>query len=214
MWRGYYLAETLHVSLKKPVTPLPPHTLENPTFLLGRVPKNSLSHHRGSVALSPCRSPPRPAAGFMTQDERKKFESLHSDFNKYWVPCVWFTNLAAQARRDGRIRDDVALRLLMDVSGAGSAGGTAPRGGTPGENPSLSSLPGAERVPGQVQHAVPLRLDQHPAGVHAGGRPDPPKKGFMLALHPVPPAHSDAQELRADGERGTGGIAPRGGFGI
>ncbi|NXT90161.1 BEST4 protein, partial [Anhinga rufa] len=53
-------------------------------------------------------------AGFMTQDERKKFESLHSDFNKYWIPCVWFTNLAAQARQDGRIRDDVALRLLMD----------------------------------------------------------------------------------------------------
>ncbi|XP_010221386.1 PREDICTED: bestrophin-4 [Tinamus guttatus] len=53
-------------------------------------------------------------AGFMTQDERKKFESLHSDFNKYWVPCVWFTNLAAQARREGRVRDDVALRLLMD----------------------------------------------------------------------------------------------------
>ncbi|XP_048353059.1 bestrophin-4 [Sphaerodactylus townsendi] len=53
-------------------------------------------------------------AGFMTQDERKKFESLHSDFNKYWIPCVWFTNLAAQARRDGRVRDDVALRLLMD----------------------------------------------------------------------------------------------------
>ncbi|XP_063153915.1 bestrophin-4 isoform X3 [Candoia aspera] len=52
--------------------------------------------------------------GFMTQDERKKYESLHSDFNKYWIPCVWFTNLAAQARRDGRIRDDVALRLLMD----------------------------------------------------------------------------------------------------
>lgn len=52
----------------------------------------------------------------MTQDEHKKFESLHSDFNKYWIPCVWFTNLAAQARRDGRIRDDVALRLLMDVS--------------------------------------------------------------------------------------------------
>ncbi|KAM9239228.1 bestrophin-4 [Leptosomus discolor] len=53
-------------------------------------------------------------AGFMTQDEHKKFESLHSDFNKYWIPCVWFTNLAAQARQDGHIRDDVALRLLMD----------------------------------------------------------------------------------------------------
>ncbi|XP_020370807.2 bestrophin-4 isoform X1 [Rhincodon typus] len=53
-------------------------------------------------------------AGFMTRDELKKFESLYSDFNKYWIPCVWFTNLAAQARREGRIRDDVALRLLMD----------------------------------------------------------------------------------------------------
>ncbi|NWI28922.1 BEST4 protein, partial [Sula dactylatra] len=53
-------------------------------------------------------------AGFMTQDERKKFERLHSAFNKYWIPCVWFTNLAAQARQDGRIHDDVALHLLMD----------------------------------------------------------------------------------------------------
>ncbi|XP_019386866.1 PREDICTED: bestrophin-4 [Crocodylus porosus] len=66
-------------------------------------------------------------AGFMTQDERKKFESLHSDFNKYWVPCVWFTNLAAQARRDGRVRDDIALRLLLDVSrGTGGFGPLPP----------------------------------------------------------------------------------------
>ncbi|XP_037355528.1 bestrophin-4 [Talpa occidentalis] len=53
-------------------------------------------------------------AGFMSQAEKKKFESLKSDFNKYWVPCVWFTNLAAQARRDGRIRDDIALCLLLE----------------------------------------------------------------------------------------------------
>ncbi|OBS83241.1 hypothetical protein A6R68_22778 [Neotoma lepida] len=53
-------------------------------------------------------------AGFMSQEERKKFESLKSDFNKYWVPCVWFTNLAAQARRDGRIRDDIALGLILE----------------------------------------------------------------------------------------------------
>ncbi|XP_071983272.1 bestrophin-4 [Engystomops pustulosus] len=53
-------------------------------------------------------------AGFMTHEERKKFESLSSDFNKYWIPCVWFTNLAAQARRDGRVRDDIALKLLID----------------------------------------------------------------------------------------------------
>ncbi|XP_059112040.1 bestrophin-4 [Peromyscus eremicus] len=53
-------------------------------------------------------------AGFMSQEERRKFESLKSDFNKYWVPCVWFTNLAAQARRDGRIRDDIALGLILE----------------------------------------------------------------------------------------------------
>lgn len=53
----------------------------------------------------------------MSQEERKKFENLKSDFNKYWVPCVWFTNLAAQARKDGRIRDDIALGLLLEVSG-------------------------------------------------------------------------------------------------
>lgn len=52
----------------------------------------------------------------MSQEERKKFESLKSDFNKYWVPCVWFTNLAARARRDGRIRDDIALCLILEVS--------------------------------------------------------------------------------------------------
>lgn len=53
-------------------------------------------------------------AGFMTRNERKKFENLNSSYNKYWVPCVWFSNLAAQARREGRIRDNSALKLLLE----------------------------------------------------------------------------------------------------
>ncbi|XP_019519682.1 PREDICTED: bestrophin-2 [Hipposideros armiger] len=53
-------------------------------------------------------------AGFMTREERKKFENLNSSYNKYWVPCVWFSNLAAQARREGRIRDNSALKLLLE----------------------------------------------------------------------------------------------------
>ncbi|XP_078285656.1 bestrophin-2a-like [Rhinoraja longicauda] len=53
-------------------------------------------------------------AGFMTRDERKKYESLHSPYNKYWIPCVWFTNLAAKGRKEGRIKDDSALKLLME----------------------------------------------------------------------------------------------------
>ncbi|NXV98712.1 BEST4 protein, partial [Fregetta grallaria] len=62
-------------------------------------------------------------AGFMTQDERKKFERGGSGGGKYWIPCVWFTNLAGGGRGGGRIRDDVALRLLMDGGGWGGRGG-------------------------------------------------------------------------------------------
>ncbi|XP_035025483.1 bestrophin-4 [Hippoglossus stenolepis] len=53
-------------------------------------------------------------AGFMTTQELEKFESLPSDFNKYWMPLTWFSNLASRAREEGRVRDDIALRLLMD----------------------------------------------------------------------------------------------------
>ncbi|KAM9244503.1 bestrophin-2a [Dugong dugon] len=53
-------------------------------------------------------------AGLMTREERKKFENLNSSYNKFWVPCVWFCNLAAQARREGRIRDNCALKLLLE----------------------------------------------------------------------------------------------------
>ncbi|XP_076141289.1 bestrophin-2a [Alosa pseudoharengus] len=53
-------------------------------------------------------------AGFMTRDERKKFESLQSPYNKYWIPCVWFTNLVAVARCEGRIKDDCTLKLILE----------------------------------------------------------------------------------------------------
>lgn len=51
----------------------------------------------------------------MTREERKKFESLKSPYNKYWMPCVWFTNLAALARCEGRIKDDSTLKLVLEV---------------------------------------------------------------------------------------------------
>ncbi|KAG6930307.1 bestrophin 2 [Chelydra serpentina] len=80
-------------------------------------------------------------AGFMTREERKKYENLSSSYNKYWIPCVWFTNLAAQARKEGRVRDNCALKMLG----------------------------GAESLSCELQHVVPLRLDQCPPGLHAGG---------------------------------------------
>lgn len=54
--------------------------------------------------------------GFMTEEEKKHLDHLYSDFNKYWMPLTWFSNLASQAREEGRVKDDIALRLLMDVS--------------------------------------------------------------------------------------------------
>lgn len=51
----------------------------------------------------------------MSREERKKFEGLHSPYNKYWIPCVWFTNLAAVARCEGRVKDDHTLKLLLEV---------------------------------------------------------------------------------------------------
>ncbi|KAM5287882.1 bestrophin-3-like [Ctenodactylus gundi] len=49
----------------------------------------------------------------MTTDERKLFDHLKSPHLKYWVPFIWFGNLAAKARNEGRIRDSVDLQSLM-----------------------------------------------------------------------------------------------------
>ncbi|CAM5084964.1 unnamed protein product [Eretmochelys imbricata] len=53
-------------------------------------------------------------AGFMTVDERKNFDHLKSPHLKYWIPFVWFGNLAYKARKEGRIRDSVDLQTLMN----------------------------------------------------------------------------------------------------
>ena len=52
----------------------------------------------------------------MTPEEHKKFESLNSPHNKFWIPCVWFSNLAVKARNEGRIRDSVLLQGILNVS--------------------------------------------------------------------------------------------------
>ncbi|KAI1882063.1 hypothetical protein AGOR_G00246830 [Albula goreensis] len=49
----------------------------------------------------------------MTAEERKIFENLKSPHLKYWVPVVWFTNLASKARKEGRIQDSVDLQTIL-----------------------------------------------------------------------------------------------------
>ncbi|XP_013003876.2 bestrophin-1 isoform X2 [Cavia porcellus] len=54
-------------------------------------------------------------AGFMTAAEYKKLEQLSLPHNMFWVPWVWFANLAMQAWHGGRIRDPVLLQSLLNV---------------------------------------------------------------------------------------------------
>ncbi|KAF3859713.1 hypothetical protein F7725_022112 [Dissostichus mawsoni] len=51
-------------------------------------------------------------AGFMTQEERKVYENIRSPHLKYWIPVVWFSNLAVKAREEGRIKDSIDLQLI------------------------------------------------------------------------------------------------------
>ncbi|KAM8939190.1 bestrophin-1 [Pelodytes ibericus] len=52
-------------------------------------------------------------AGFMTPAEHQKFDGLVSPHNKFWIPFVWFSNLAVIARNEGRIKDSVVLQLIL-----------------------------------------------------------------------------------------------------
>ena len=125
----------------------------------------------------------------MSREERKKFESLHSPYNKFWIPCVWFTNLAAVARCEGRIKDDHTLTLLLEVQNhnhihwwgdtvlvfwlRSSFRSTQTEELNKGCKVTSACLcvcvwTGAEWVQREVQHAVSLRHDQRSPSLHSG----------------------------------------------
>ncbi|CAO2584647.1 BEST1 [Lemmus lemmus] len=53
-------------------------------------------------------------AGFMTPGEYNQLQKLGLPHNTYWVPWVWFANLAMKAYVGGRIRDSVLLQSLIN----------------------------------------------------------------------------------------------------
>ena len=52
----------------------------------------------------------------MLPNEKKIFEDLNcrSRHAKYWMPLVWAGSIIARARKEGRIRDDFAVKTLLD----------------------------------------------------------------------------------------------------
>lgn len=55
-------------------------------------------------------------AGFITPEEREVYERVPSDHGKWWVPAQWFSTLAIKARKEGRIKHDIFLYQILEVS--------------------------------------------------------------------------------------------------
>uniref|UniRef100_A0A0P4WQM3 Bestrophin homolog n=1 Tax=Scylla olivacea TaxID=85551 RepID=A0A0P4WQM3_SCYOL len=55
-------------------------------------------------------------AGFMTVNEKNVFSTMvnKTPHPLYYVPLVWAGTLVSRARREGRIRDDFAVKTMMD----------------------------------------------------------------------------------------------------
>ncbi|XP_077528880.1 bestrophin-4-like [Haemaphysalis longicornis] len=53
-------------------------------------------------------------AGLLLGNEREVFEQLKTNHSTYWMPLVWASSIASRARKEGRIRDDFALKTLVD----------------------------------------------------------------------------------------------------
>ena len=52
----------------------------------------------------------------MMPNEQSILEKIQTPFNKYFVPLVWATSLVSRARKENRVKDDFALKTLIDVS--------------------------------------------------------------------------------------------------
>ncbi|CAK9804900.1 Best2 [Anthophora quadrimaculata] len=56
-------------------------------------------------------------SGLLLENELVIFQSLNSKFpkpSKHWLPIVWASSIVTRARKEGRIRDDFAVKTLID----------------------------------------------------------------------------------------------------
>ncbi|VBB25173.1 unnamed protein product [Acanthocheilonema viteae] len=53
-------------------------------------------------------------AGFMTKNELEKFESLEISYDKYWLPITWSVTHVLNARRSGKVINDLETSKLID----------------------------------------------------------------------------------------------------
>ncbi|XP_026472066.1 bestrophin-2-like [Ctenocephalides felis] len=56
-------------------------------------------------------------AGLLTENERVIMDDLNTKFprhSKHWLPIVWAASVVTRARKEGRIRDDFAVKTVID----------------------------------------------------------------------------------------------------
>lgn len=56
-------------------------------------------------------------AGLLIENERLIIEDLNVKFprhSKHWLPIVWAASIVTRARKEGRIRDDFAVKTIID----------------------------------------------------------------------------------------------------
>ncbi|XP_053600025.1 bestrophin homolog 18-like isoform X2 [Plodia interpunctella] len=56
-------------------------------------------------------------AGLLLENEKTIMENLNNKFpkpSKHWLPIVWATSIVTRARKEGRIRDDFAVKTIID----------------------------------------------------------------------------------------------------
>ncbi|XP_055854090.1 bestrophin-2 isoform X2 [Episyrphus balteatus] len=56
-------------------------------------------------------------AGLLVENEKAIIESLNIKFprhSKHWLPIVWAASIVTRARKEGRIRDDFAVKTILD----------------------------------------------------------------------------------------------------
>ena len=52
----------------------------------------------------------------MLPNEETILENIKTPYNKYFVPLIWAGAVVTRARKEGRIKDDFAVKTLVDVS--------------------------------------------------------------------------------------------------
>ncbi|XP_044254540.1 bestrophin-4 isoform X1 [Tribolium madens] len=56
-------------------------------------------------------------AGLLEESEKKVIQGLNQKFpsySKHWLPLVWASSIVTRARKEGRIRDDFAVKTMLD----------------------------------------------------------------------------------------------------